>query len=123
MKKNVLTKGILLLVVVALLAIGFTGCSIVVPPVVPSISTGTVIVYISGYYTGYDYDIYLDSGSWPIGTTWGGSYLTATNITPGWHTFYAYDTTWGWYWDSGYVYVTAGQTSTLTLYPTYHLIY
>ena len=120
MKKNILTRGILLLIVVALLAIGFTGCTIIGPPVE---TTGTVIIYISGYYTGYDYDIYLDSGSWPIGTTWGGSYYTATYITPGGHTFYAYDTTWGWYWDSGYVYVTAGQTSTLTLYPTYHIIY
>jgi len=111
MKKNVLIKGILVLIVIALLTMGFTGCGALVPP-----TTGTVIITIQGSYTFYNYNIYLDNWlSW-IGTTWGGTF-TATNITPGWHTFYADDSTWNWYWDSSTVYVTAGQTSYLTLYP------
>ena len=110
MKKNVLIKGILVLIVITLLTMGFTGCT----PSIPT--TGTVVITIQGSYTFYNYNIYLDSGIYPIGTTWGGTF-TATNITPGWHTFYAYDSSWSWYWDSGTVYVTAGQTSYLALYP------
>lgn len=41
MKKNVLTKVILVLLVIALLAIGFTGCGTVV-------LTGTVVITVSG---------------------------------------------------------------------------
>ena len=109
MKKNVLIKGILLLIVVALLAIGFSGCGTVYP------TTGTVLIYIAGSYTGYNYNIYLDGGAY-LGTTWGGTF-TATYITPGYHTFKAVDSTWDYYWDDGSVYVTAGGTSYLTLYP------
>ena len=117
MKKNILTRGILLLILVALLAIGFTGCGSVYP------TTGTVVIYISGSYTGYNYNIYLDGsvtsftpyGSY-LGTTWGGTF-TATNITPGYHTFKAVDSAWNWYWDADSVYVTAGGTSYVYLSP------
>ena len=110
MKKNVLIKGILILIVIALLTMGFTGCGAVIA------TTGTVVITIQGSYTFYNYNIYLDNWlSW-IGTTWGGTF-TVTNVTPGWHTFYADDNVWNWYWDTGTVYVTAGQTSYLTLYP------
>lgn len=108
MKKNVLIKGILVLIAIALLTMGFTGCA---PP-----TTGTVVIIIAGSYTYYNYNVYL--GSWynQIGITSGGTF-TATGITPGSHTFHVDDTIWNWYWDSGTVYVTAGQTSYLTLYP------
>ena len=112
MKKNRIMKGILLLIVLALLTIGFTGCGAVI--IIPT--TGTVVITIQGSYTYYNYNIYLDGGVYPIGTTSGGGYA-ATNITPGWHTFYAYDSIWDYYWNYGTVYVTAGQTSYLTLYP------
>ena len=113
MKKNVLRKGILVLLVITLLTIGFTGCSIVYPP---AQTTGTVVITIQGSYAYYNYNIYLDSGSYPIGTTSGGVF-TATYITPGLHTFKAVDSTWDYFWEEDSVYVTAGQTSYLTLYP------
>ena len=110
MKKNVLIKSILVLVVVALLAIGFTGCG----PVIPT--TGTVVIVIAGSYTYYNYNVYL--GSWynKIGVTSGGTF-TVTEVTPGSHTFYVNDTIWEYYYDYATVWVTAGQTSYLTLYP------
>jgi len=109
-KKNKIIKGILLLIVLAVLTMGFTGCGALIA------TTGTVVVTIQGSYTGYNYNVYLDSWYNKIGTTSGGTF-TATNLTPGWHTFYVDDSTYLWYWDSGTVYVTAGQTSYLTLYP------
>jgi len=111
MKKNVLIKGILLLVVIALLAIGFTGCGTIIIP-----TTGTVVIMIAGSYTYYNYNVYLDSWSNKIGVTSGGM-LTVTGVTPGSHTFYVDDAVWNWYWEDGTVWVTAGQTSYLTLYP------
>lgn len=42
MKKNVLIKGILVLVVITLLAIVFTGCVVITP------TTGTVVITVSG---------------------------------------------------------------------------
>ena len=108
MKKNVLIKGILVLIAITILTIGFTGCA---PP-----TTGTVVIVIAGSYTYYNYNVYL--GSWynQIGVTSGGTF-TATGITPGSHTFYVDDTMWEYYWDYATVWVTAGQTSYLTLYP------
>jgi len=112
MKKNVLIKGILLLILLALLTVGFTGCTggIIFP------TTGTVVIYIAGSYTYYNYNVYLDSWSNKIGVTYGGS-LTVTGVPPGSHTFYVDDTVWEYYYDSDSVYVTAGGTSYLTLYP------
>jgi len=117
MKKNVLIKGILVLTVIALLTMGFTGCGIVIS------TPGTVVIYIAGSYTGYNYNIYRGGsatsltpyGSY-LGTTSGGTFI-ATNITPGYHTFKAVDSFWNYYWDADSVYVTAGGTSYLTLYP------
>lgn len=110
MKKSVLIKGILILIAIALLTMGFTGCGTIIP------TTGTVIITIAGSYTYYNYDIHLGSWSNYIGTTYGGT-LTVTNLSPGWHTFYADDSIWNYYYDYGTVYVTAGQISYLTLYP------
>ena len=117
MKKNILIKGILVLIVISLLAMGFTGCVTVYP------TTGTVVIYIAGSYTGYNYNIYLDGsvtyftplGSYLGTTSWGT--FTATYITPGYHTFKAVDSYWNYYWEADSVYVTAGGTSYLTLYP------
>ena len=107
MKNNLLIKGILVFLVIALLAIGFTGCA-------PT--TGSVVITIGGNYTSYNYNVYLDSWYNKIGVTSWGTF-TATNVTPGWHTFYVDDVIWEYYYDYGTVYVTAGQTSYLTLYP------
>jgi hypothetical protein len=104
MKKNVLRKGILVLLVITLLTIGFTGCDIITPP---PITTGTVYITIGGYYDYLDYNIYVDSSPNPIGTTWGGS-LTITGVPPGWHTFYAYDEYGQNIWNSEYRYIQAG---------------
>ena len=111
MKKNVLVKGILVLMVIAFLSLAFTGCGAVIIP-----TTGTVVIIIAGSYTYYNYNVYL--GSWlnKIGVTSGGT-LTVTGVTPGSHTFYVDDAVWNWYYDSDTVWVTAGQTSYLTLYP------
>ncbi|MCJ7789117.1 MAG: hypothetical protein MUP69_02840 [Candidatus Atribacteria bacterium] len=112
MKKNVLIKGILVLLVITLLAIGFTGCV----PTYLYPTTGTVYITIGGYYTYYNYNVYLDSWYNKIGITSGGTF-TATGITPGSHTFYVDDTIWNYYYNYDTVWVTAGQTTYLTLYP------
>ena len=111
MKKNVLIKGILLLILLALLTMGFTGCGTIIIP-----TTGTVVIIIAGTYSYYDYYVHLDSWSNYVGRTYGGS-LTVTGVTPGWHTFYVDDVVYEYYWEDGTVWVTAGQTSYLTLYP------
>lgn len=110
MKKNILIKGILVLAVIAFLSLAFTGCYTPLP------TTGTVVITIAGYYTYYNYAVYLDSWYNQIGVTYGGTF-TATGITPGSHTFYVDDTTYYYYYDYGTVWVTAGQTTYLTLYP------
>ncbi|HZK40431.1 MAG TPA: hypothetical protein VFC91_02560 [Atribacterota bacterium] len=108
MKKNVLIKGILLLVVIALLAIGFTGCAPV--PILPT--TGTVYIMVSGLY---QYNIYMDYNQkfWSATT---GTY-TLFNVPIGTHFFEAIDT-WGWTWgyDGFNQYITAG-ANYVYLYP------
>jgi len=52
MKANIIKKGILILVVVSLLAIGFTGCTITFFP-----TTGTVYITVIGDWW---YDLYMD---------------------------------------------------------------
>jgi len=92
--KKIIMKGILLLIVIALLTIGFTGCGVVIT------TFGTVYVTVSvpGYY-----DIYIDGI--PQGTTnsWGN--LTITGVPMGSHIFeadgyyygYSYYGYWWWY--------------------------
>ena len=87
MKKNVLIKGILVLAIIALLSIGFTGC---VPP-----TTGTVYV-ITDYWD--DYDIYMD-GNYRGHSYYTSSYFVIYNVPVGYHTFLAD----GWWYD-GYTY-------------------
>jgi len=97
MRKNVLIKGILVLVIIALLSIGFVGCV----PTYPT--TGTV--YISIANDNYWYDIYID-GVWWGETNWSGN-KTLYNVPLGYHYFQAYDTS-GWYYDSLYQTIYAG---------------
>ena len=98
MKKNVLIKCILVLLIITLLTIGFTGCGTVIP-----CTTGTVA--ISTPYDSYWYDIYIDGNWW--GTTDGNGNLILNNVPTGYHVFYAEATDctmWGcWY---GYAYPT-----------------
>jgi len=95
MKKNVLIKGILLLIIIALLTIAFTGCYA---------TAGTVYLIVSGTFF---YDLEMDS----IVRFWGvapGTYILY-NVPIGVHFFEATDA-WGWIWgyDSVTQYITAG---------------
>ena len=106
MKKNVLMKGILVLIVIALFAIGFTGCY------TPPPTTGTVYIVTMGNWR---YNIYMDYNlkfsNVPSGTG------TITNVSIGYHFFQAIDT-WGWTYgyDSVTKYITAG-SNYVYLYP------
>ena len=79
MKKSVLIKGILLLIIIALLTMGFTGC-------------GTGIFYASYIYIDsidgiYGY-VYLD-GTY-IGYLYSWDYVTAYDVSYGTHTVSVY---------------------------------
>ena len=101
MRKNVLMKGILVLIVIALLSIGFIGCVS---------TTGTVYITVD---TWDDYDIYMD-GSYQGYTNWS-AYFTIYNVPVGYHTFAAYGYYYGYY-DSAYRYISYG-ANYVTLYP------
>jgi len=102
MKKNVLVKGILVLIAITLLTVGFTGCGATYPTYQ---TTGTVYVVIYGYDY---YNVYMDYSqigwSKPAGT-----YLMTSSVSIGSHFFQAYDT-WGSYYgyDSKTQYIHAG---------------
>jgi hypothetical protein len=91
MKKSVLRKGIVVLLVIALLTIGFSGCGTVIPPltgtvditVTSAIILGKIIIPID-----YTYDIYMD-GIY-FGTTNNSWNLTRFYVPVGWHTFEAF---------------------------------
>jgi len=108
MKKNVLIKGILVLVVIAFLSLAFTGCyNGPLPP-----TTGTVYIVIYGWDF---YDLYMDY----VLRYWGGTSGTYViyNVPIGSHFFEAEDT-WGWLWgyDSITQYISAG-VNYVYLYP------
>lgn len=102
MKKNSIVKGILLLMVLAVLTVGFSGCGVVVNPVP---TTGTVHVIVSGTYS---YDIYMDyiQKYWAVNGPGSG---VLYNVQIGNHFFEAIDT-WGWTWgyDSTTQYIHTG---------------
>lgn len=88
MSKSILKKGILVLVVIVLLTIGFTGCSLII------FTTGTV--YISIANDSYWYDIYIDGVWWE--ETDGSGNLTLYDVPIGYRYFEAYDTSpWNLY--------------------------
>ena len=100
MKNNVLMKGILVLIVLAVLTLGFGGCgaSIIIP------TTGTVYIVV---YGGWSYNLYMDyiQKYWTVSS---GTYILY-NVAIGNHFFETIDT-WGWTWgyDSITQYITAG---------------
>ena len=93
MKKNVLIKGILLLIIIALLTIGFVGCT------GTYVVFGTVVITITN--DNYYYNIYIDGVWWGRTDYWGN--LTLYNVPTGYHTFYAVATD---NLSDGYVYQT-----------------
>ena len=88
MKKNILIKGILVLVLIALLTMGLTGCGTIIP------LCTTATVYITTPNDSYQYWIYIDGNYWGI-TNWGGN-MTLYGVPTGYHTFYALSTDWAW---------------------------
>jgi hypothetical protein len=110
MNKNILIKGILLLVVIALLSIGLTGCGGTYPTYP---TTGTVYLKIYGWDY---YNLYMDYNQ--IGwSKRSGTYLITPDVSTGNHFFQAYDT-WGSYWgyDSVTQYIHTG-VNYVYLYP------
>jgi len=105
MKKNVLIKGILVLVIIALLTIGFAGCGIIFS------TTGTVYITVD---TRDDYDIYLD-GVYQGYTNWS-SYYTLYNVPIGYHTFEALGYYHGYYGivTNRYIYSGANNVTIIT---------
>jgi hypothetical protein len=103
MKKNVLIKGILLLVVIAVFAFILVGCDGF---------TGTVYLIVGGYYW---YDLYMDY----VGKYWSvapGTYVLY-NVPIGNHFFEAIDidgSSWGY--DGVYQYINIGNNY-VYLYP------
>ena len=99
MKNNVLIKGILVLIVLAVLSLGFTGCGTTIITTTPTYpTTGTVYIVVYGWDF---YNLYMDYAQKSSGVT-SGTYVLY-NVPIGSHFFEAEDT-WGWSW--GYDYAT-----------------
>jgi hypothetical protein len=109
MKKNIIMKGILLLIILTILSIIFAGCSPII--IIPTPTTGTV--YISIANDSYWYDIYVD-GVFQGQTDGAGNY-TLTNVPIGNHSFEAYDTSWWNYYGSKWQYIHSG-SNTVTIW-------
>jgi len=106
MKRAVLIKGILLLILLALLTVGFTGCGSIIYT-----TTGTVHLSIAN--DNYWYDIYID-GVWQELTDGLGN-LTIYNVPIGNHLFEAYDTSWYNWYGYKWQYINPG-TNYVTIY-------
>jgi hypothetical protein len=87
MKKNILIKGTLLLIVLAVLSMGFTGCGAVITTLYAS------YIYIDSLDGIYGY-VYLD-GTY-LGYLYPWSYVTAYNVQYGTHTISVYPL--GFFW-------------------------
>ena len=84
MRKKILIRSILLLVIVALLTIGLTGCDS--DTIIPC-TTGTLSINIDDNHT---YWVYIDEVLW--GTSdWNGD-ITLYNVPLGYHTIYVQST-------------------------------
>ena len=99
MKANIIKKGILILVVVSLLAIGFTGCTLTfynIPGTVYiSINESDIkgIILLPNSYT-----IYMDYNyNNIVGVINSNETLELAEVSLGYHTFEAWDTS-GWYY-------------------------
>ena len=100
--KKIIIKGALLLIVLAVLSIGFGGCGIVIS------TTGTV--YITASIPGI-YEIWMDNTF--LGTTNSSGILVAYNISQGYHFFEAdgHDYGWwDWWWYWNYYYGSTNKT-------------
>ena len=98
MKKNTIMKGVLLLIALAVLSLGFTGCG---TTYIAYPATGTVYVYTDSYD---DYDIYMDN-VYQGHSYYTSSYFVIYNVPVGYHTFVAD----GWWYDgSKYQYISSG---------------
>jgi len=89
MKKNVLIKGILVLIAIALFALVFVGC---MPSPIPTCTTATVNITTPN--DSWEYWIYIDGNYWGT-TNWVGN-ITLYGVPIGYHTFYALSTDWAW---------------------------
>ncbi len=105
MKNNALIKGVLLLIVIALLTIGFTGCA---STYVTYPTTGTVYVYTDSYDYYY---IYMDN-VYQGYSYYTSSYTVIYNVPVGYHTFEA---SGNWYYGSTPQYIYSG-TNSVTIY-------
>lgn len=85
MSKNILTKGLLVLVVITLSAVLLTGCTLF---------SKTVTVKLSGITAALaeDYSIYVDDETTSEGTLTGDETLEITGLSIGRHTFKAENT-------------------------------
>ena len=100
MKNNVLMKGILVLIVLTVLSLGFTGCgTTIITTTTPAI--GTVYVITDSWD---DYYIYMD-GNYQGESYYTSSYFPIYNVPVGYHTFEA--SGW-WYYGSKYQYISSG---------------
>ena len=91
MKNNVLIKGILLLIVLAVLSLGFTGCETTIISTTPTYYASKI--YIESWNGIYG-DIYLD-GTY-LGYLYPYGYVTAYNVSYGSHTVSVYQL--GYFW-------------------------
>lgn len=91
MRKNVLIKGILVLVVLTVLTLGFAGCGTTIISTTPTYYVSYIYIdSLDGIYG----DVYLD-GSW-IGYLSPWSYVTAYNVSYGSHTVSVYPLGYLW---------------------------
>jgi hypothetical protein len=109
MKNNVLVKGILLLIVLAVLTMGIAGCGTTIISTTPTYYASRI--YIESWDGIYG-DVYLDS-SW-IGYLYPWNYVTAYNVSYGSHTVSVYQSGWWYYYTINVSYT--GQTSYISWY-------
>ena len=108
MNKKKIIKGVLILIVLAVLSLGFTGCG---TTYIAYPATGTVYVITDSWD---DYDIYMD-GIYMGYSYYSSSYFPIYNVPVGYHTFIAD----GWLYDgSKYQYIYSG-TNYVTIYTYY----
>jgi len=103
-KKNTIMKGVLLLIALAVLSLGFTGCG---TTYIAYPATGTVYVYTDSYD---DYDIYMDN-VYQGYSYYTSSYFVIYNVPVGYHTFVAD----GWYWDGSTTQYISSGTNYVTI--------